>query len=151
MDWDWTDHSPPLQQSPLLLGWAPWNSKIHAPRKTRASAGNRFRHYNASTLNFDDLVGFPVPDGDQVRYLRTPLDAWNAEAILSMRSHDVESTCKFVTILYTNANFKDNNKLTHRKLNPPPTGEEDENHQYWCRTSTCFCRSLSLDNPYQPT
>ena len=40
-----------------------------------------FRHYNASILNFDDLIGFPAPDGDRVKYLRSSLDAWNAEAI----------------------------------------------------------------------
>ena len=36
-----------------------------------------------STINFDDLVGFPQPgeDGQSVRYLRTPLDAWDAEVL----------------------------------------------------------------------
>jgi len=40
-----------------------------------------FRHYNASTINFDDLVGFPAPQDGRITYLRTPLDAWDAQAI----------------------------------------------------------------------
>jgi MoxR-like ATPase len=39
------------------------------------------RHYNASLLSFDDLVGFPVPDGDTLRYLRTPATLWGAQSV----------------------------------------------------------------------
>jgi MoxR-like ATPase len=39
------------------------------------------RHYNASLISFDDLVGFPVPDGDGLRYLRTPATLWGAQSV----------------------------------------------------------------------
>ena len=41
-----------------------------------------FRHYNASLLNFDDLVGYPVPGKDgQLEFIETPASVWPAEAI----------------------------------------------------------------------
>lgn len=43
--------------------------------------GLEHRHYNASLISFDDLVGFPVPDGDGLRYLRTPATLWGAQSI----------------------------------------------------------------------
>jgi MoxR-like ATPase len=40
------------------------------------------RHYNASMVNFDDLVGFPVPDGrGGLDYLRTPSTVWPAQCL----------------------------------------------------------------------
>jgi MoxR-like ATPase len=41
------------------------------------------RHYNASLISFDDLLGYPVPEpaADAVRYLRTPGDLWDAESV----------------------------------------------------------------------
>jgi MoxR-like ATPase len=39
------------------------------------------RHYNASLLSFDDLVGFPVPQGDGLRYLHTPATLWGAQSV----------------------------------------------------------------------
>ena len=66
---------------PMLLIGTHGTAKSMLLERLAQAMGLKFRHYNASTLNFDDLVGFPVPDGDSVRYLRTPLDAWNAEAV----------------------------------------------------------------------
>jgi MoxR-like ATPase len=42
------------------------------------------RHYNASLLSFDDLVGFPYPDDARttVRFLETPATVWSAESVL---------------------------------------------------------------------
>ena len=47
-----------------------------------AAVGLAWRHYNASLLNYDDLVGYPVPDGaGGLDYLRTPATIWDAEAV----------------------------------------------------------------------
>ena len=42
------------------------------------------RHYNASLISFDDLVGFPYPDDAKasVRFLETPATVWGAESVL---------------------------------------------------------------------
>lgn len=68
-------------EAPLLLVGPHGAAKSLLLERLAEALGLALRHYNASTLNFDDLVGFPVPDGDHVRYLRTPLDAWDAEAV----------------------------------------------------------------------
>ena len=44
--------------------------------------GLAHRHYNASLLNFDDLVGFPVPENGKLVYLQTPATIWDAESVL---------------------------------------------------------------------
>ena len=54
-----------------------------------------FRHYNASLLNFDDLVGFPVPAPDRtLEYLKTPAAIWGAGAVI----FDEISRCRPVGI-----------------------------------------------------
>jgi MoxR-like ATPase len=43
-----------------------------------------FRHYNTSLLNYDDLVGYPVPDNENktLEFIQTPGTIWGAEFIL---------------------------------------------------------------------
>ena len=122
-------------ESPLLLIGPHGTAKSMLLEKLAEAMDLNFRHYNASTLNFDDLVGFPIPDGDSVRYLRTPLDAWNAEAIFV----DEISRCRidmqnrlFPLVHECRLQGQKLTKLRYRwaAMNPPPCGEEDENHQY---------------------
>jgi MoxR-like ATPase len=42
-----------------------------------------YRFYNASLLNYDDLVGIPLPneDGTALRYLTTPTAVWDAQVV----------------------------------------------------------------------
>ena len=64
-----------VSRTPLLLLGSHGTAKSLLLERLAEGLSLDFRHYNASTLNFDDLVGFPVPDGDKIKYLRTPLDA----------------------------------------------------------------------------
>jgi MoxR-like ATPase len=50
------------------------------------------KHYNASYLSFDDLIGFPYPsaDGKRINFIPTPATIWDAESILI----DELSRCK---------------------------------------------------------
>jgi hypothetical protein len=42
----------------------------------------RFRHYNASLLNYDDLIGIPVPDDNGgMNYLGAAGAVWDAEFV----------------------------------------------------------------------
>jgi MoxR-like ATPase len=120
---------------PLLLIGPHGTAKSLLLERLAEALNLNFRHYNASTLNFDDLVGFPVPDGDRVRYLRTPLDAWNAEAIFI----DEISRCRidmqnrlFPLVHECRLQGQKLTQLRYRwaAMNPPPTGEEDVHHQY---------------------
>ena len=54
--------------------------------------GLEHRHYNASLISFDDLVGFPYPeaDGDGVRFSRDACNGMGAESVLI----DEISCCK---------------------------------------------------------
>ena len=72
-----------VTESPILLIGEHGTAKSMVLERLAAALGVTFRHYNASILNFDDLIGFPAPDASagRIRYLRSDLDAWDAEAI----------------------------------------------------------------------
>ena len=45
--------------------------------------GLDWRHYNASLVNFDDLIGFPLPGPNgTLDYVRTPAAIWGAGAVI---------------------------------------------------------------------
>ena len=68
---------------PLLLIGAHGTGKTLLLTRVAEALGFAFRHYNASLLNFDDLVGFPLPGKDgSLEYVRTPAAIWGAEAVL---------------------------------------------------------------------
>ena len=49
-----------VTEKPLLLIGDHGTAKSMVLERLAASLGVSFRHYNASILNFDDLVGFPA-------------------------------------------------------------------------------------------
>jgi MoxR-like ATPase len=68
-------------ETPMLLIGPHGSAKSALLERLAAALGLDHRHYNASLLSFDDLVGFPVPDGDALRYLRTPATLWGAQSV----------------------------------------------------------------------
>jgi MoxR-like ATPase len=61
--------------SPLLLIGAHGTAKSLLLTRIAAALELEFRHYNASLLNFDDLVGFPLPGKDgTLQYVHTHVD-----------------------------------------------------------------------------
>lgn len=69
-------------ESPLLLIGPHGSAKTLILTRLAEALGLTHRHYNASLLNFDDLVGFPVPDNGRLVYLQTPATIWDAESVL---------------------------------------------------------------------
>ena len=68
---------------PLLLIGPHGTAKTLMLTRIAATLGLSCRHYNASLLNFDDLVGFPLPDGEKgLRYVTTPSAIWGAGAVI---------------------------------------------------------------------
>jgi MoxR-like ATPase len=69
---------------PLLLIGNAGTGKTFLLNSLSEVMGLEHRHYNASLINFDDLVGFPYPDtdGERIRYLETPATVWKAESVL---------------------------------------------------------------------
>ena len=67
---------------PLLLIGPHGTGKSYLLGRVAAALGLEWRHYNASLLNYDDLVGYPLPDGQGgLRFVRTPASIWDAQAV----------------------------------------------------------------------
>lgn len=69
-------------RAPLLLMGAHGTAKTLIAERIATALEQRFRHYNASLLNYDDLVGIPVPDeqGGLV-YLGAAGAVWDAQFV----------------------------------------------------------------------
>ncbi len=67
---------------PMLLVGPHGTGKSLLLTRIAEALGLAWRHYNASLLSYDDLVGYPVPDGHGgLDWLRTPATIWDAEAV----------------------------------------------------------------------
>lgn len=77
---------------PLLLIGKSGTGKTYLLNSISEALGLEHRHYNASLISFDDLVGFPYPDEarTEIRLLETPATIWGAESVLV----DEISRCK---------------------------------------------------------
>ena len=81
-----------VTEDPLLLIGKAGTGKTYLLNSLSEVLEFEHRHYNASLINFDELVGFPYPDNDfnEIRYLETPATVWQAESVLI----DEISRCK---------------------------------------------------------
>jgi MoxR-like ATPase len=81
-----------VTEDPLLLIGRSGTGKTFLLNSLSEELGLEHRHYNASLISFDDLVGFPFPDADNggVKFLETPATVWGAESVLV----DEISRCK---------------------------------------------------------
>ncbi len=65
----------------LLIG-PHGTAKSYLLNRIAIALGLQWRHYNASLLNFDDLVGYPLPNGNgSLQYVQTPSSIWGAEVV----------------------------------------------------------------------
>ena len=67
-------------EAPVLLVGPHGTAKSMVVEQVAAALGLPFRHYNASLLNYDDLVGIPLPDedGTGLRFVSTGGAVWGA-------------------------------------------------------------------------
>ncbi len=81
-----------VTEDPLLLIDKAGTGKTFLLNSLSEALRLEHRHYNASLISFDDLVGFPYPTPDfaGVKYLETPGAVWGAESVLV----DEISRCK---------------------------------------------------------
>jgi MoxR-like ATPase len=71
-----------IQQDPLLLIGPHGTGKSYLLNRLAVSLRLQHRHYNASLLNFDDLVGYPLPNGARgLDYIQTPASIWGAQSV----------------------------------------------------------------------
>ncbi len=67
---------------PMLLVGSHGTGKSLLLTRVAEALGLSWRHYNASLLSYDDLVGYPVLDGrGGLEYAQTPATIWKAEAV----------------------------------------------------------------------
>jgi len=72
-----------VTEAPLLLIGPHGTGKSLLLTRIAEALSLDFRHYNASLLNFDDLVGFPLPNQNgSLDYVKTPAAIWGAEAVI---------------------------------------------------------------------
>ncbi len=81
-----------ITQDPILLIGAAGTGKTFLLNSISEALGLEHRHYNASLISFDDLIGFPFPTEDkkEIHFLPTPATVWDAESVLI----DELSRCK---------------------------------------------------------
>lgn len=70
-------------EAPLLLIGPHGSAKSALLERVARALALEHRHYNASLVSFDDLLGFPVPNAarDGLDYLRTPATLWGAQSV----------------------------------------------------------------------
>ncbi len=69
-------------EAPLLLVGAHGTAKTLLVERLAAALKLELRHYNASLVNYDDLVGIPLPDdAGNLRFVGTAAAIWDAEIV----------------------------------------------------------------------
>ncbi len=117
-------------EAPLLLVGAHGTAKSLLVERVAGALGHSFRHYNASLLNYDDLVGIPMPDetGRELHFAAAPGAVWGAEFVFL----DEISRCRvdlqnklFPLIHERRVAGVDLPALRHRwaAMNPPPAAQ----------------------------
>lgn len=118
-------------ESPMLLIGPHGTAKSLLLTRIADALGLESRHYNASLLSFDDLIGFPLPGQDgSLQYVRTPASVWGAGAVI----FDEISRCRpdmqnklFPIIHERRVQGMPLDGLRHRwaAMNPPAVGDAD--------------------------
>jgi len=139
------DHLDPVllaalaDERPLLLIGAHGTAKSELLNRVAAALGLAHRHYNASLISFDDLLGYPVPNAaqDGLTYLRTPGDLWDAESVFldEISRCRPESQNKLFSVIHERrVQGLPLARLRYRwaAMNPPVSldGEEDGEESY---------------------
>ncbi len=137
----WAHHDPVLlaslaTESPLLLVGPHGTAKSLLIERSARALGLSMRHYNASLLNYDDLVGIPMPEENNtsLHFIATPGSIWDAEFVF----FDEISRCRpdlqnkmFPIIHERRVAGIQLHKLKHRwsAMNPPAPDEPDASQQ----------------------
>ena len=121
-----------ITAEPLLLIGPHGTGKSYLLNRVSTALGFECRHYNASLLNFDDLVGYPLPNRKgQLEYVQTPASIWGAQTVF----FDEISRCRpdmqnklFPIIHEKRVQGIDVERLVYRwaAMNPPRNDEDPE-------------------------
>jgi MoxR-like ATPase len=121
-------------EEPLLLIGPHGTGKTLLLTQIAKAIGLEFRHYNSSLLNFDDLIGFPLPDKDgSLEYVKTPASIWGAEAVffdeISRCRPDIQN--KLFPIVHerrAQGILLEGLRYRWAAMNPPVSEDDDEGY-----------------------
>lgn len=122
---------------PLLLAGQPGTAKSYFLERLAQALDLKFRHYNASLINYDDLVGIPVPNEDKtaLHYITSPESIWDAQVVFidEINRTKPELQNKLFPIIYDK--MIEGKKLTQLRyrwaaMNPPDFDNEDDEDPY---------------------
>jgi MoxR-like ATPase len=121
-------------EEPLLLIGPHGTAKSLLLTRVATALALEFRHYNASLLNFDDLVGFPLPGKDgRLEYVKTPAAVWGAGAVIfdeiSRCRPDIQN--KLFPIIHerkVQGIALDQLRYRWAAMNPPSTEDDDNGY-----------------------
>ena len=120
-------------ESPMLLIGKHGSAKSFILERLAESLKLEFRCYNASLINYDDLVGIPVPinNNTSLSYISNPNSIWDAEVVFidELNRTKPELQNKLFPIIYDKRVQGTNlTKLKYRwaAMNPPSKDEDDE-------------------------
>ena len=125
-----------LSEEPLLLVGPHGCAKSFVLERLAESLGLTFRFYNASLINYDDLVGVPLPDASRTKleYLASPESIWDAQVVfideISRTRPELQN--KLFPIIYDKrVQGRPLDKLVYRwaAMNSPPTEQELEDDE----------------------
>jgi MoxR-like ATPase len=117
-------------EAPVLLVGEHGTAKTLLVERIAQALGDEFRHYNASLLNYDDLVGIPIPDptGTGLRFVGTEGSVWGASFLffdeLNRCRPDLQNKM-FPLVHERRIAGADLPDLRHRwaAMNPPPASD----------------------------
>ena len=124
-------------REPLLLIGRHGTAKSFLLERLAQALGLVYRFYNASLINYDDLVGIPLPDETQtsLRYITTPTAIWDAEVVfvdeINRTRPDLQNKL-FPIIHERRVQGVELEKLRYRwaAMNPAANGDHDNEEQY---------------------
>lgn len=132
----WTNLEPVLlaalaSEEPLLLIGQHGSAKSFLLERLAQTLELKYRFYNASLINYDDLVGIPMPDEERksLRYISTPTAIWDAEVVFldEINRTRPELQNKLFPIIHerrVQGNPLEQLRYRWAAMNPPPAAEE---------------------------
>jgi len=129
---------PLITEDPVILMGEYGTGKTQLLNNLAKILGLKHKHYNASLISFEDLIGYPFPDkkNKKVEFLKTEASVWDANSILidEINRCKPETQNKFFSLIHEKKlEGIELKNLVYRwaAMNPPAYIDEDNAyHQY---------------------